>query len=259
MQPDTVFIGLDPTAGKRPMNWAVLDSERRVLACEVGGLPTLLAAVRAYPSALIAVDAPQSPNGGLMADAAYRAALDPRPAGRKYAQHKVCEYELHRRGIKLYITPSNAAVAAPWMQMGFEIYAALRALGYERYRPGSAATFQVMEVHPHASFTVLLGRLPLPKNTLEGRLQRQMLLYRQRLGVRDPMDTLEELTPHSLLAGSLELPGLHTHDELDALAAAYTAFLAGTAPEQVTLLGDEGEGQIVVPVAAAELKPAYTR
>jgi hypothetical protein len=125
-----------------------------------------------------------------MADAAFRAALDPRPPGRKYSQHKVCEYELHRRGIKLYVTPADAALAAPWMQMGFEIYAALRGLGFERYQPGSAATYQVMEVHPHASFTVLLGHLPLPKNTLEGRLQRQMVLYRQRVGVRDPMDTL---------------------------------------------------------------------
>jgi predicted RNase H-like nuclease len=141
--------------------------------------------------------------------------------------------------------------------MGFQLYAALRALGGELYRPGSAATYQLLEVHPHASYTVLLDHLPLRKDTLEGRLQRQMVLYRQRVGVRDPMDTLEEMTPHSLLAGTFELPGLHTHDELDALVAAYTAYLAGTQPEEVTAVGEEGEGQIVVPVRA--LKSLYTR
>jgi hypothetical protein len=259
MQPDTVFIGIDPTAGKRPMNYAVLDIERRVLACAAGGLDDVLAAIRAYPAALVAVDAPQSPNGGLMANPEYRATLHPRPTGRAYSQYKVCEYELRHRGIGLYSTPGDAAAAPAWMQMGFQLYEALRGLGFEFYRPGSPATFQMLEVHPHASFTVLLGHLPLRKDTLEGRLQRQVLLYRRRLGVRDPMDTLEELTPHSLLAGTFELPGLHTHDELDALVAAYTALLAGTAPEQVTAVGDVAEGQIIVPVAPGELKPLYTR
>ena len=254
-----MYLGIDVTAGVRPMNVAVLDGARQVLACEDGGLEEVLAVVDRYPAAVVAVDAPQSPNGGLMAEAAYRAALNPRPVGSKYAQHKVCEYELQRRGIKLYVTPREAAAAKPWMQMGFALFRRLAALGFVFYRPGLEAPRQMLEVHPHASFTVLLGHLPLPKDTLEGRLQRQMVLYRQRVGVRDPMDTLEEITPHSLLEGRLALPGLHTHDELDALAAALTAYVAATAPEQVTLVGDEAEGQIVVPVARAAQKEKYAR
>jgi hypothetical protein len=35
--------------------------------------------------------------------------------------------------------------------------------------------------------------------------------------------------------------------------------VAGTAPEAVTLLGDAGEGQIVVPVAPSDLKAMYGR
>ena len=259
MYSDTVFIGIDPTAGKRPMNYAVLDGDLRVLACEASGLDEVVAAVAAYPAAVLAVDAPQSPNGGLMANAEYRATLNPRPNGRAYSQYKVCEYELRHRGIGLYATPGEAAAAPAWMQLGFQLYAALRAAGYVFFRPGAAAPRQMLEVHPHASYTVLLGHLPLRKDTLEGRLQRQMVLYREGVRVPDPMDTLEELTPHRLLAGSFELPGLHNHDELDALIAAFTAYLAGTAPEQVTGVGDEAEGQIVVPVAAGELKALYTR
>jgi hypothetical protein len=259
MESDTVFIGLDPTAGKRPMNYAVLDLGLRPVDSGAGSLDEVLAAVQGYTASIVAVDAPQSPNGGLMADPAYRATLNPRPNGRAYAQYKVCEYELRHRGIGLYSTPAEVEAAPAWMQMGFQLYAALRAAGFERYRPGSAATRQVFEVHPHAAYTVLLGHLPLRKDTLEGRLQRQMLLYRQGVRLPDPMDALEELTPHHLLAGTIDLPDLLTHDELDAAVGAYTAFLAGTAPERVTAVGDEQEGQIIVPVAPADLKPLYTR
>ena len=143
--------------------------------------------------------------------------------------------------------------------MGFQLYAGLRAAGFERHQPGSAAPRQYLEVHPHACFTVLLGHLPTPKNLLEGRLQRQLVLYRAGVAVRDPMDALEELTAHHLLAGATELPGLLSHDALDALAAAYTAYLASTSPDRVTPIGDVEEGQIVLPIAAGELKTVYAK
>ena len=259
MESDTVFIGIDPTAGKRPMNYAVVDIDLQLLASESGGLDEVLAAALRYPSAVVAVDAPQSLNGGLMASDAYRATLQPPPSAGHWGGFKVCEYQLKRRGIGLYSTPTDPAAAPAWMKMGFKLFEALRAAGFEGYRPGSAAPLQLMEVHPHASYAVLLGRLPLDKKLLEGRLQRQMLLYRRRMPVRDPMDTLEELTPHRLLDGQVEWPGLHTHDELDALIASYTAYVAGHSPEQVTAVGDAGEGQIIVPVAPGELKALYTR
>jgi Protein of unknown function (DUF429) len=255
-----VFIGIDPTAGKRPLNYAVLDPDLGVLVLDGAGTQTeVLERVLAYPSALVAVDAPQSPNGGLMASDDYRARLSPPPAAGRWTRFKVCEYLLKQRGIGLYNTPNDEAALPAWMRLGFQLYAALRAAGYQRYQPGSPAPRQVMEVHPHACFTVLLGHTPTPKNLLEGRLQRQLVLYRAGLAVPDPMAALEELTAHHLLAGTLDLPGLLSHDALDALAAAYTAYLAGTAPDQVTPIGDPDEGQIVLPIAPAELKARYTR
>jgi predicted RNase H-like nuclease len=73
------------------------------------------------------------------------------------------------------------------------------------------------------------------------------------------MEALEELTAQHLLEGRTVLPGLLDHDALDALAAAYTAYLAAVEPEEVTLVGDEVEGQIVVPVAPGELMKTYGR
>jgi predicted nuclease with RNAse H fold len=250
------YIGIDPTAGRKPMNYAVLDDGLRP-AQGTGSQAEVLQTVLAHPTAVVAVDAPQSPSRGLMTSAEYRARLSPAPAAGRWGGFKVCEYELKRRGIGLYVTPTDAALAPNWMRTGFELYAALRAAGYETYAPGSSAARQVLEVHPHACFTVLLGRLPLPKQTLEGRLQRQLVLYRAGVEVVNPMDALEELTAQHVLEGRVAMPGLLDHDALDALAAAYTAYLAAEEPDQVTLVGDPEEGQIALPIAAEELKDSY--
>jgi hypothetical protein len=69
------------------------------------------------------------------------------------------------------------------------------------------------------------------------------------------MLVFEEITRHRLMHGILPLDTIYSPGELDALVAAYTAWLAGTHPEQITSLGAPEEGQIVLP--AAELKAHY--
>jgi hypothetical protein len=96
--------------------------------------------------------------------------------------------------------------------------------------------------------------LPFPKNSFEGRLQRQLTLYRNGLNIADPMRIFEEITRHRLMTGVLPLEGLFTTPQLDALGAAYTAWVAAIQPDQVTLLGSSEEGQIVLPVAELQSK-----
>lgn len=251
-----VYIGIDTTAGRRPFTYAVLDERRRVLACAEGKFDEVVDVATAYPSAVVAVDAPQSPNRGLMARAEVRRRYGLPADGKGWRDCKVCEYELRRHGIGLYLTPADPARAPTWMQTGFRLYAALQAAGYQLRQP--AAERYLFEVHPHGCFTVLLGRRPLRKDTLEGRLQRQLVLFEEGLTVPDPMEAVEELTPHHLRAGTLTFPGLRSHDELDALVAAYTACLAGREPERITPVGDPAEGEILLPVAPAEFKDRYT-
>lgn len=251
-----VFIGIDPTAGRRPINYAVLDGRLRVLSQGAANLDSVFDLLGRYPAAICAVDAPQSPNGGLMASAGVRSHYGLPLDKPTWAQFKVCEYELKRRGIGLYPTPAYPSAAPRWMQVGFGLYDRLRSDGFRLYPTGAdAAPRQYLEVHPHACFAALLGRLPFSKNTLEGRVQRQLVLFENGVGVGDPMVVFEELTRHHLLQGRLSLEGLLTHDELDALVAAYTAFLASCHPERVTAVGDPGEGQIIVPTG--ELKDRY--
>jgi predicted RNase H-like nuclease len=52
----------------------------------------------------------------------------------------------------------------------------------------------------------------------------------------------------------LPIEDLYQVEELDALVAAYTAWVAGTQPDQVSLLGDSLEGQIVLPTSEIQHK-----
>jgi len=254
---DTVYIGIDPTAGRRPMDYTILDGDLKLVTRGLGKLDKVLEVARQYPAAVVAVDAPQSPNTGLMATAARRKNYGLPANTTTWADYKVGEYELRQRGIRLYNTPGEAEAAPKWMQLGFELYESLKADGFQIYRPRADAPRQVLEVHPHASYTVLLGHVPMRKDSLEGRLQRQLLLFQEGVDLPDPMDAFEEITRHHLLEGTLTLPGLLTHDELDALVSAYTAYLAVRHPERITAVGDPDEGQIVVPVAPENFKEVY--
>jgi hypothetical protein len=82
-----------------------------------------------------------------------------------------------------------------------------------------------------------------------------LALYEQGLGVHDPMDFYEEITRHKLLRGVLPLEQVYSAEELDAIAAAYTAFVAARHPEKIVKIGDPAEGQVVLPVV--ELKARY--
>ncbi|MBI5053506.1 MAG: DUF429 domain-containing protein, partial [Chloroflexi bacterium] len=202
---------------------------------------------------MCAVDAPRMPNIGRMADADTRSRFDLPTNTATWSQYRVCEYELRRRNIKLYNTPPEVESAPTWMKAGWKFYDDLRQIGFESYPSSSKRQF--FEVHPHAIFTVFLGRVPYLKDTLEGRLQRQLLLYDEGLNIPDAMNWFEEVTRTHILRGAIRYNGVRTHDELDALASALTAYYAHTKPKQITLVGDVEDGQIVVPTA--ELKEKY--
>ncbi len=253
---DALYVGIDPTAGKRPMHWAALDGDLRLVAMDSGDAESALAFIGGVQTGVVAIDAPQSPNQGLMMRAEIRRRFNLRPGSRTWGQWKVCEYELRRRNIRLYNTPGKEKDAPAWMRQGFSLFKRLAAAGFQHYVAGEARTDRMMvEVHPHACYAALLERRPFLKGSLEGRLQRQLVLYVEGFEVQSPVHVLEEITRHHLLTGDLPLTGLYDHDQLDALMAAYTAYLVGVKPARVSQVGDRDEGLITVPVA--ELKSFY--
>jgi hypothetical protein len=251
---NTTFLGIDPTAGQKPFSYAAVDHDLRMLALGQGTFDEVMAFMAGQRQAFVAVCAPRRPNRGLLAQPEVRQNLSPLPRPGRWLDFRLAEYLLRQHNITVPQTPCVEQDCPNWMQMGFNLFRRLEELGYQYYPEGDAKR-QCLEVYPHASFSVLLGQAPFPKNTLEGRLQRQLVLHEQKLNVPDPMRVFEEITRHRLLKGILLTDDLFTPGELDALVGAYTAWVAATHPEKITLLGDHEEGQIVLPIP--QLKERY--
>lgn len=248
------FIGIDPTAGNRPLAYAALDDQLQLLALGEGSLEDIVAFTAGQQAAFVAVCAPRRPNTGVMAQAEVRQSLSPVPSPGRWLNFRLCEYLLRQHNLHIPQTPSQAESAPGWMQRGFLLYQRLQDVGYVDF-PAEGHERQVMEVYPHASYSALLERLPFPKNSLEGRLQRQMILFELQVRLPDPMRFFEEITRIRLLRGILPGEYLYTAMELDALAGAYTAWLAAQDAQKICLVGDPYEGLLVLPVP--ELKPHY--
>ena len=251
----TTFIGVDPSGGRKPFTYAALDGDRKLMALGDGEVEEVLAFLGGQRSAFVAVNAPSQTNKGLVKQEEVKRSLAPLHQPGRGAEMRLSEHILREHGIVIANTPSRADLAPTWMQMGFSFYQRLASMGYSCFPEGSEATHQWMETHPHAVYCVLLGQAPLQKHSLEGRLQRQLILFELGLGIQDPMNFFEEVTRHRLLKGSLPVDNLYQPGELDALAAAYTAFTAARHPNQISLIGTQEEGRIIIPVP--ELKQKY--
>jgi hypothetical protein len=247
------FVGIDPTAGQRPIAYAALDDDLRLLALGKGDMNEVLAFVDGLSQTVVAVSAPQRPNQGLMDRPEVREHLSPQPRPGRWRGFRLAEYQLRQHHISSPRTPSNEKDCPVWVQMGFNLYRRLEGLGFKAYP--AECELQFIEVYPYASFCVLLERAPFPKTSLEGRIQRQLILYEEGLRIPDPLHILDEITRHNLLQGRLPLDQLYSTAELDALVAAYSATLVASNPDGITILGDPEEGQLVLPVA--ELKRTY--
>jgi len=251
----TTFIGIDPTAGKNPFVYAAIDHQKDLLALGEGDLDTILAFVAGQQQAVVAINAPSQPNRGFMEEDFFREKLKPQPRPGRWLGYRVAEYILVQCGIKIPRTPAKGEPSPGWMEMGFVTYQRLSQLGFVNYT-GDDSPLQMLEVYPHGAYTALLDRIPFQKKALEGRIQRQLVLYENDLNVPDPMRMFEEITRHKLLQGVLPFDQLYSSEELDALVAALTAYIAATKPESITLVGERTEGQVIFPVPS--LKKMYS-
>ena len=103
-------------------------------------------------------------------------------------------------------------------QLGFHPYAT---------RDGSRLWVEAMADRSYRVFQPNL----FARQSLEGRLQRALILYEEGLQIPDPMDFFEEITRHKLLQGVLPAENVYTSRQLDALVMAYVAWMAGSLDE----------------------------
>jgi predicted nuclease with RNAse H fold len=200
--------------------------------------------------AVVGVDAPSGHRLDLLAAGTPARDLLRLPDGR-YERMRVCDALLFRRGLPLYPVPRVGQVQAAWeawIYVGFALFDALEGLGlFTPPAPGGAYTGPVggsalqhgrlFETYPDAIFCALLGHRPSPKRTPWGLQQRIAALKLK--GVVDEDGGLWH----------------RTLDELDACAAAYTAY--ALAAGHGTWVGDTGEGVIVLP--SGELLDRYDK
>jgi hypothetical protein len=253
LSPQTTFIGVDPSGGRKPFTYAAIDNDSKLIALAEGEMEEVLAFLGGQRSAYVAVNAPARPNKGVVKRDGARQVLPSLHHPGRGVDMRMAEHYLRERGIGVANTPAREEFCTNWMRLGFAFYKKLKGMGFQPY-PTDDASHQWLETHPHAAFCVLLGQVPLPKPSLEGRLQRQLMLFEKGVSIKDPMDFFEEITRHKLLKGTLPADLIYSSEALDALAAAYTAYLAATQPDQVTLVGAAEEGQIVLPAPALKVK-----
>jgi hypothetical protein len=249
---DSVFVGVDPTSGRKSFTYAALDKDLHLLALADGEMDDVTAFLAGQSSATVAVNAPAGVNRGLVREKMKKEMLTPHQV--RGAELRMVEYQLRERGIAVTGTAASAGVCPAWIQVGFQLYRKLEKMGFKKY-PEKDSAYQILETHPHACYCVMAGQIPLAKPSLEGRMQRQLILHERGVNIKDPMDFFEEITRYKLARGVWPMELLYLPEQLDALAAAYTAWLAVNKAEKIFTIGDEREGVIVLP--ERELKAKY--
>jgi hypothetical protein len=242
------YLGYNISNDHLPFNCCILDPSLKIVKLEPSSLEEALAQALSFPSAFVAVNAPSHPNKGLMKMAEVRSRLSPTPSRGHWTNLRLLEYELRRRGICAPRTPASANDCPSWMRNGFVFYHRLQEGGFQAF-PTDEFPQQWLETQSETVFHSLLGEGLMDGRTLEGRLQRQMILYAKGLSIRDPMSFFEEVTGHRLMHGHLPMDMVYSLGELNAMAAAFTAWLSANRPHQVIRLGALDEGQAVIPAS----------
>lgn len=246
----SVFVGVDPTAAHKAFTFAALDRDLNVVTLTEGELEEVVDFLAAQKAALVAINSPSHLNTGVL-----RRSLEVAGAPRhlRGADVRVAEHQLRERGIPVSGTCSREALCPGWVRAGFRLYSSLAAQGFEPW-PDEDCPYQWLETHPHAAYCALLGRSPLSKAAVEGRLQRQLILHERGLRIPDPMTYFEEITRHRMLNGILPSEIVYSAEKLDALVAAFTAWVALERKSELSRLGNDEEGYISLPVASLSEK-----
>jgi len=248
-----VYVGIEIIhyAGRlrRAFVYAALDGDKELLAIGHGDRNEILAYLGGQASAYAAITTPRSPNTGIVNQAATLQDELPFNKLDRPMNTRLCEYMLQDEGFAIDPTPSKATACPGWMRRGFNLFRRLSGFGYVPH-PNEREPRHSLETNAEAIYWRLLHKkLPLPPS-LEGRIQRQLILYEHQLPVPDAMNFFLEVTRFKLMHGDLPDENIHSMAELNALAAAYLAWQAALEPEKIELLGDPDEGQIVLPIAS---------
>jgi hypothetical protein len=118
----------------------------------------------------------------------------------------VAEYLLRTRKIHFSAAPAPPKHTPTWITNGLRLYQHFDLMASER---------SIIEVNALASYQSFLGMPPLPKSSIEGRIQRQLILVDHGIRLPDPMEYFEEVTRHRILQGILPEAMLYSARQLE--------------------------------------------
>jgi hypothetical protein len=250
------FLGISLTSHRHAFSLAAIDESQQIIALSQGNMDDSLSFTAGQVDVIVAVNFPSHPNAGSMASSGFRQTLSPPPPPGRWENLRLVEYELIQAGIHVNRTHSTLENNSPGIRKGFEFHRRLTALGYNPY-PSVESRKQVFESHADGYFYTMTGNIPFDADSMEGRLQRQLILYEQDLHVYDPMRFFEEVTRHRLIHSILPIEPIYTANELNALALAQMAWFLFHHPEKTMTLGLPEDGMIYLPETEAFRSPIH--
>jgi hypothetical protein len=242
----SMYLGVNIDGTRRPFTLGLLDETMKIEVVKHAQLEELLAYAAGDDVLSIGINAPSNVNHGLMQEEAIRARFTPPVPEGRYENMRLAEYEVVRRGARIQRTPEQVGKCPLWMRTGFVVYERIEELGYSAYA-GEDVQHHWLEVPADAGFHSLVSGTLLGGKTLQGRIQRQLILWAQEVQVPDPMETFEEITRHRLMHGNFPFRSIFPIESLNALLAAYTAWLSHQKPQKLISLGSSEEGAIYLP------------
>lgn len=243
---EMVFIGLVPITPHLNYEISVLDENRHLLRLEEAGQQDALSILSGYENATVALCLPPQLNNGMVNKSSQKHTGRGRPS-QKRQNKRLCEYVLSRHGVKIPSTPAVLEDCPSWMKEGFSFYQQLKEIGFSDFSVPCQPRM-VFETQPEGIFRSILCKPLLPLKSLEGRLQRLLILYDHGVRIADPMTFFEEVTRHRIIQGTLPVQTLMSIVEIESLAAAYMAWLMADQPHKTIRIGNEEEGILVLPI-----------
>jgi hypothetical protein len=228
----SVIIGVDAASRRKPFTFVALDPGRKLRVIGKGDTVDILSYLAGLGDALISFSPPWK--GGKPAEGLPPGALLPPYRLGGLRQHSLLE-------------ENDPGTSPTWMAPSLSLLSRLLTLNFSPF-PHSEDARQWLEAPAESAYRSLLGVEPFPSNTLEGRIQRQLVLYDLELDVPDPMEFFEEVTRFRLLRSQLPYERILPQAELNAWMAAATAWLAVHEPSRVHSPGSPAEGLVYLPL-----------
>lgn len=237
---DMVFIGLEINPGGQKFTWVAINSHKEVLTYQKTSLNEFLIFSNNVPQVVIGLEtrAIRSKNG------------KPVLPGLEYSNHPAgwilpaWQENLENRNIhppagSIYGNPKYKSPA--WADFLQQMY--------------MLEHINIINVNAYSSLCCLLGHAPLPKTSIEGKIQRQLVLLELGINLIDPMIYFEELTRYKLLRGVLPQKIILPLSELNTLLCAFTVWKKTVEPDNSIQIGNPPDSSIVLPVS--ELQERY--